>query len=273
MLHADGDDITKEFKDYGITNENKHANAKKIRELFLDIFKSGDSGKIKEGLDKYVYAAGDLFKLRKDTIIDEQNKYDMMNESEYKGRGYLGEDTLRLYSKIFKKHVIIFQLADNDYPSLVNVIRYDDTIPFINGSKPNYIFLARYPGEQTHYVSLSKTNPQNPIVMKDGQLHMLNKLSIPDITKGQQKTSMELMFERYKNDGKISRANRVNLKELNKFKDSFSFSEFVHALKNCNNYVPTKVTSTNPILYGTEQEFDTDSAAKGNEISYGSVYI
>ena len=271
LLHADGDDITEKFKKYGITDKKIDANAKKIRELFLEIFESGDRGKIKEGLDKYVDDAGDLFELRKSSQIKGQrNIYDTMSKSEYKGSGYLGEDTLRLYSKIFKKHVIIFQLASLNYHSLVNVIRYDDNIPFINGLKPNYIFLARYPGEETHYVSLSKIKPQEPIVMKYGLLRMLNKLSIPDITQGEQKRSMGLMFERYKKDRQFTFANHVIFKELKKFKDTFSFSEFIYALNQCNN-VPTKVTSTEPILYDTEQEFDTDAAARGNgSYSYGS---
>ena len=273
LFDADGVDIETEFKKkYGIVKDTKSKarSASNFRKLFLEIFESGDSGKIESGLEKYVDAAGDLFELRKSSQIKGQrNNYDMMSKSEYKGRGYLGEDTLRLYSKIFKKHVIIFQLASINYLSLVNVIRYDDTIPFINGRKPNYIFLVRYPGEKTHYVSLSKINQQEPIVMKYGLLRMLNKLSIPDITQGEQERSMNKMFKRYKKDRQFTYANQVTFEELNKFKDTFSFSEFIYALNQCNN-VPTNVTSTTPIFYDTEQEFDTDSAAKGNKFSYGS---
>ena len=75
---------------------------------------------------------------------------------------YAGDITLTAYSIMAKKHIIIFNMSSPSTEASVVLKRFDQDVPFQNNAKtgPNYIFLVRLGGVETHFRTLRKlSNP------------------------------------------------------------------------------------------------------------------
>jgi hypothetical protein len=122
--------------------------------------------------------------MKRVSFFSNAGNQDVVSDILYDGHGYrnlrnnvhswAGQSTLMAMSILFQKHIIVFQL---DEQSRVIIQKYDESIPLLNGNitdSPNYIFLVRNPGNESHYRSIRKANKGSYIKLSNLVLDKMN---------------------------------------------------------------------------------------------------
>ena len=88
---------------------------------------------------------------------------------------FAGDMTLTAYTLLFKKHIIIFNMSSPDTIGTVT-FRKVEGIPFMNNfNEPNYIFLVRSGGVNTHFRTVRSFYEGEQPMLHDDVIEELNK--------------------------------------------------------------------------------------------------
>lgn len=157
-----------------------------------------------------------------ESLYDEHGYKNLRNNV----HSWAGQSTLMVLSILLQKHIIIFQL---DVNLKVIIQKYDDAIPLLNGDindSPNYIFLVRSPGRESHYRSLKKANRGSYIKLSNIVLDKMNdqpkiEYSFDEFNEFATRTTMNARNQNNSNnEWTVVRRSNVNAPE-----DNFTSSE------------------------------------------------
>lgn len=125
--------------------------------------------KLKPIVDIHI-SADNEFAFNGDGDVD-KTPYDDYMKSDF----FAGDVTLSAYTLLFKKNLIIFNMSSANTVGTVTFRKVEDLDFDNNFDKPNYIFLVRTGGVNTHFRALRSYLPGDQVMLHDDVIDELNK--------------------------------------------------------------------------------------------------
>lgn len=94
---------------------------------------------------------------------------------------YAGDITIKAFSMLFKKNVIVMNMSSPDTEGTVIFYSYSEDAKFANND-PNYVILVRHGGAKSHFQTLFGEKLDEPTYLKDDVLVQINKREKSQLT-------------------------------------------------------------------------------------------